>query len=42
MDILADTVIRATLDAGIESWLDRNRWDQRDAEIERARDLLVM
>jgi hypothetical protein len=30
----------AAVDAGIESWLDRERWDQRDAEIERARALL--
>jgi hypothetical protein len=39
-DILPATVIEAALDDDINSWLDHEMWDRRDAEIERARKLL--
>jgi hypothetical protein len=39
-DILPAAVIEQALDAHIHGWLDVPQWDQRDAEIERARALL--
>jgi hypothetical protein len=39
-DILPGAVIEAALDADIRSWLDRDLWGRRVAEIERARELL--
>jgi hypothetical protein len=39
-DILPAAAIEAQIDAEINSWIDTKLWDQRDAEIERARKLL--
>jgi hypothetical protein len=40
VDVLPEDTIRQALDDDIRTWLNREWWDQRDAEIERARDLL--
>jgi hypothetical protein len=39
-DILPAATIEQAIDAEIDSWLDRDIWNRRDAEIERARALL--
>jgi hypothetical protein len=39
-DILPAAVIADTLDADIRTWLDAERWQQREHEIDRARALL--
>jgi hypothetical protein len=39
-DVLPAAVIEATIDADVRSWLDQEKWNQRDREIERARGLL--
>jgi hypothetical protein len=39
-DILPATTIEQAIDAEINSWLDHDAWNRRDAEIESARALL--
>jgi hypothetical protein len=39
-DVLPATVIEEALNDHIQSWLDAQMWERRNAEIERARNLL--
>ena len=39
-DVLPAAVIEKTINDEIRSWLDQEKWNQRDREIERARGLL--
>ena len=39
-DVLSEVTIEAMLDICIEEWLDRKKWDRRNADIEKARKLL--